>query len=49
VIGVGQSFSLAPPQDGVCSYDLTAVFRDRRRVRVAGADLCADTEIRIAP
>lgn len=49
VIGVGQAFSLAPPQDGVCAYDLTAVFRDRRTVRVAGADLCAGTEIRIAP
>ena len=49
VIGVGQAFSLAPPQDGVCAYDITAVFRDRRTVRVAGADLCAGNEIRIAP
>jgi hypothetical protein len=49
VIGVGQVFSLAPPQDGVCAYDITAVFRDRRTVRVAGADLCAGNEIRIAP
>jgi hypothetical protein len=49
VIGVGQGFSLSPPQDGVCAYDLTAVFRDRRTVRVAGADLCAGNEIRIAP
>lgn len=49
VIGVGQGFTLAPPQQGVCAYDLTAVFRDRRTVRVPGADLCAGTEIRIAP
>jgi hypothetical protein len=49
VIGVGQAFSLAPPQDGVCAYDITAVFRDRRTVRMAGADLCAGNEIRIAP
>jgi hypothetical protein len=49
VIGVGQGFSLAPPQDGVCVYDLTAVFRDRRTARLAGADLCAGAEIRIAP
>lgn len=49
VIGVGQGFSLSPPQDGVCAYDITAVFRDRRSARLAGADLCAGAEIRIAP
>jgi hypothetical protein len=49
VIGVGQGFSLSPPQDGVCTYDITAVFRDRRTARVAGADLCTGNEIRIAP
>lgn len=49
VIGVGQGLSLSPPQEGVCTYDLTAVFRDRRTARVAGADLCAGAEIRIAP
>ncbi|MCU0985445.1 MAG: hypothetical protein MUC89_10950 [Acetobacteraceae bacterium] len=49
VIGVGQGFSLSPPQDGVCIYDITAVFRDRRTARLAGADLCAGNEIRIAP
>jgi hypothetical protein len=49
VIGVGQGFSLSPPQDGVCVYDLTAVFRDRRSARLAGADLCAGNEIRMAP
>jgi hypothetical protein len=49
VIGVGQAFSLSPPQDGICAYDVTAVFRDRRTARVAGADLCAGAEIRIAP
>jgi hypothetical protein len=49
VIGVGQGISLAPPQEGVCVYDLTAQFRDRRTARIAAADLCAGTEIRIAP
>jgi hypothetical protein len=49
IIGVGQGFSLSPPQDGVCAYDVTAVFRDRRTASVAGADLCAGAEIRIAP
>ncbi|MCU0889221.1 MAG: hypothetical protein MUC64_14650 [Rubritepida sp.] len=49
VIGVGQGFSLSPPQDGVCAYDITAVFRDRSTARLAGADLCAGAEIRMAP
>jgi hypothetical protein len=49
IIGVGEGFSLSPPQDGVCAYDVTAVFRDRRTARIAGADLCAGAEIRIAP
>jgi hypothetical protein len=49
VIGVGEGFNLVPPENGVCAYDLIAVFRDRRSVRVAGADLCAGTELRIAP
>ncbi len=49
VIGVGQSFVLAPPVAGTCAYDVTAVFRDRRTASVAGADLCAGAEIRIAP
>lgn len=49
VIGVGQGVSLSPPQDGVCVYDITAVFRNRRTAQVAGADLCAGAEIRIAP
>ncbi|WP_291298060.1 hypothetical protein [Elioraea sp.] len=49
IIGVGQGFSLSPPQDGVCAYDVTAVFRDRRTARIAGADLCAGADIRIAP
>jgi hypothetical protein len=49
VIGVGQGFVLAPPQAGTCTYDITAVFRDRRTARIAGADLCSGAEIRIAP
>ncbi|WP_144186248.1 hypothetical protein [Elioraea rosea] len=49
VIGVGQAFVLAPPDAGSCTYDITAVFRDRRTARIAGADLCSGVEIRIAP
>ena len=49
VIGVGQSFTLVPPDPAGCTYDLTAMFRDRRTARVTGADLCAGAEIRIAP
>lgn len=48
VLGVGQSLPFAPPQEG-CTYDVTARFRDGRTVRLAGADLCAGGEIRLAP
>lgn len=49
VLGVGRSLPLAPPQDGVCAYDVTARFRTGAELRVAGADLCAGGEIRLAP
>jgi hypothetical protein len=49
VLGVGRSLSLAPPQEGVCAYDVTARFRNGAEARVAGADLCAGGEIRLAP
>jgi hypothetical protein len=49
VLGVGRSLALAPPQEGVCAYDVTARFRNGQEARVAGADLCAGGEIRLAP
>lgn len=49
VLGVGRSLSLAPPQDGVCAYDVTARFRNGAEARVAAADLCAGGEIVLAP
>jgi hypothetical protein len=49
VLGVGRSLSLAPPQDGVCAYDLTARFRNGAETRVPAADLCAGGEILLAP
>jgi hypothetical protein len=49
VLGVGRSLALAPPQAGVCAYDVTARFRNGQEVRVAAADLCAGGEIRLAP
>lgn len=49
VLGVGRSLSLAPPQEGVCAYDVTARFRNGSEARVAGADLCAGGEILVAP
>lgn len=49
VIGIGQRMALPPPDAAACTYDITAVFRDRRTARVAGADLCGGAEIRIAP
>lgn len=49
VLGVGRSLSLAPPQEGVCAYDVTARFRNGAEARVAGADLCAGNDIVLAP
>ena len=49
VLGVGRSLPLAPPQDGVCAYDVTARFRNGQEARLAAADLCAGGEIRLAP
>lgn len=49
VLGVGRSLALAPPQEGVCAYDVTARFRNGQEARVAGADLCAGDEITLAP
>lgn len=49
VLGVGRSLALAPPQEGVCAYDVTARFRNGQEARVAGADLCAGGEITLAP
>lgn len=49
ILGVGRSLALAPPQEGVCAYDVTARFRNGQEARVAGADLCAGGEITLAP
>lgn len=49
VLGVGRALPLAPPQEGVCAYEVTARFRDGREVRVSGADLCGGGEILLAP
>ncbi|MFQ3623145.1 MAG: hypothetical protein SNJ73_06335, partial [Acetobacteraceae bacterium] len=49
VLGVGRSLPLAPPQEGICGYDVTALFRNGAEARIAGADLCAGDEIVLAP
>jgi hypothetical protein len=44
VIARSATYTLSPPQDGVCRYTVTGVFRDGREATVP-ADLCKDDEV----
>jgi hypothetical protein len=44
VIARSATHTLSPPQDGVCRYTVTGVFRDGREAAVP-ADLCKDEEV----
>jgi len=45
VLGAGETLDFAPQEGAGCLADLTAVFRDGRELRLAGADLCAGVEV----
>ena len=49
VIVRGGSVVLAPPDETACAYDVRAVFRDGREVRLPLADLCSGTDIVLSP